>query len=115
MIFNKFDTVGRHLHEPCRHFPSESRRVIDVAVGIIVGLRGCSENDAFNEIAQEVHRTGVPLGRVAAALVAIASTSDRESASTVGDQRLWIDLLPLLPGPVSGRGRTAAAPSHARS
>ncbi len=34
--------------------------MIDVAVGIIVGLRGCSENDAFNEIAQEVHRTGVP-------------------------------------------------------
>jgi AmiR/NasT family two-component response regulator len=26
-----------------------SRRVIDLAIGILMGLRGCSEQDAFND------------------------------------------------------------------
>lgn len=28
-----------------------SRRVIDVAIGILIGLRGCSQREAFEELA----------------------------------------------------------------
>jgi AmiR/NasT family two-component response regulator len=34
-----------------RHADTFSRSVIDVAVGVLVALRRCSEREAFNEIA----------------------------------------------------------------
>jgi hypothetical protein len=52
-----------------------SRRVIDVATGILVGLRGCSDQQAFDELVRVVHETGVGIGRLAAGLVALASGS----------------------------------------
>jgi len=52
-----------------------SRRVIDVATGILVGLRGCSDHEAFDELVRVVHDTGVGIGRLAAGLVALASGS----------------------------------------
>jgi hypothetical protein len=84
----------------------ESRTVIDVAVGILVGVRGCSQHDAFSEIAQKVHQSGVPLSRVAAALVAMASPSDRLSREDAARQHLWGELQPLLPGSGHARIRT---------
>ncbi len=50
-----------------------SRRVIDVATGILVGLRGCSEHEAFDELVRVVHETGIGIGRLASGLVALAS------------------------------------------
>jgi len=52
-----------------------SRRVIDVATGILVGLRGCSDDEAFAELVCGVHETGIGIGRLAAGLVALASGS----------------------------------------
>jgi hypothetical protein len=52
-----------------------SRRVIDVATGILIGLRGCSDHEAFDELVQVVHQTGIGIGRLAAGLVALASGS----------------------------------------
>ena len=52
-----------------------SRRVIDVATGILVGLRGCSDHEAFAELVRVVNETGVGIGRLAAGLVALASGS----------------------------------------
>jgi hypothetical protein len=52
-----------------------SRRVIDVAIGILVGLRGCSDHEAFDELVRVVHQTGIGIGRLAAGLVAVASGS----------------------------------------
>jgi ANTAR domain len=52
-----------------------SRRVIDVAIGILVGLRGCSDQEAFDELVRVVHQTGIGIGRLAAGLVALASGS----------------------------------------
>jgi hypothetical protein len=43
-----------------------SRRVIDVAIGILIGLRGCSDIEAFDELVRVVHQTGVGIGRLAA-------------------------------------------------
>jgi len=52
-----------------------SRRVIDVATGLLVGLRGCTDHDAFEELVRVMHQTGVGIGRLAAGLVALASGS----------------------------------------
>lgn len=47
---------------------STSRREIDLATGILVGLRGCSERDAFTELVAVVQHTGIGLGSIARAL-----------------------------------------------
>jgi hypothetical protein len=68
-----------------------SRRVIDVATGILVGLRGCSDQEAFDELVRVVHLTGVGLGRLAAGLVAVASgTSSSEHAEAF---TVWGELI----------------------
>ena len=52
-----------------------SRQVIDIAVGILIGLRGCSRGQAFDELVHVVHQTGIGLGAIASGLVAVASGS----------------------------------------
>jgi hypothetical protein len=52
-----------------------SRRVIDVATGILVALRGCTDKEAFDELVRVVNQTGIGIGRLAAGLVAVASGS----------------------------------------
>ncbi|AMO62321.1 response regulator with putative antiterminator output domain [Mycolicibacterium phlei] len=52
-----------------------SRTVIDHAVGVLVGLRGCSPDEAFAELVRVVRQTGIGIGSVAAGLVAVASGS----------------------------------------
>ncbi|BBY15187.1 ANTAR domain-containing protein [Mycolicibacterium litorale] len=68
-----------------------SRRVIDIAIGILVGLRGCTERQAFDELVAVVKETGLGLSRVATGLVALAagsSSADHAEAFTV-----WGDLI----------------------
>ncbi|MBO0678217.1 ANTAR domain-containing protein [Mycolicibacterium sp. S2-37] len=63
-----------------------SRRVIDIAIGILVGLRGCSERQAFDELVSVVRETGLGIGRVAGGLVALAggsASADHAEAFTV--------------------------------
>jgi hypothetical protein len=48
-----------------------SRRVIDIAVGVLCGLRGYSEREAFNELVEAVRCTGVGIGSLSAALIAL--------------------------------------------
>jgi hypothetical protein len=48
-----------------------SRRVIDIAVGVLVGLRGYTEGKAFDELVEAVHSTGIGVGSLAAALIAL--------------------------------------------
>jgi hypothetical protein len=53
-----------------------SRRVIDIAIGILMGLRGCSEKDAFEDLANAVRETGIGLGGLAGALVDLVANSE---------------------------------------
>ena len=75
-----------------------SRREIDMAIGVLVGLRQCSEREAFNEIAAAVGETGVGLSSICRALVDLASgtTGRFDHSSVVVD--IWGDL-------VDARGR----------
>jgi hypothetical protein len=68
-----------------------SRRVIDIAVGILVGLRGYSDREAFEEIVRVVNQTGVGIGSLAAGLVALASGSS--SAGHAEAFAAWGELL----------------------
>jgi hypothetical protein len=68
-----------------------SRRVIDMAIGILVGLRGCNDQEAFDELVRVVHQTGVGIGRLAAGLVAVASGS--ASAEHVEAFTAWGELI----------------------
>ena len=52
-----------------------SRRVLDEAVGILVGCRRCTPDRAFDEIVAAVKETGVGLGPLTAGLVGLASGS----------------------------------------
>jgi hypothetical protein len=52
-----------------------SRRTVDVAVGILIGLRGYSDREAFDELVGVVNRTGLGIFSVAASLVAVAAAS----------------------------------------
>ena len=72
---------------------STSRREIDLAIGILVGLRGCSERDAFAELVAVVQHTGIGLGSIARALVAIASSSDESVPHQTEAFDAWADLL----------------------
>jgi hypothetical protein len=68
-----------------------SRRVIDVAIGILIGLRGCSEREAFDELVRVVNQTGVGIGTLAAGLVALAAGSS--SAEHAEAFSAWGDLI----------------------
>jgi ANTAR domain-containing protein len=68
-----------------------SRQVIDIATGILVGLRGCSRREAFDELVRVMHQTGIGIGGVAAGLVALATDDwSADEAETFG---AWRDLL----------------------
>jgi ANTAR domain-containing protein len=77
-----------------------SRRTVDIAVGILVGLRGCSDQEAFAELVGVVNRTGVGIFSVAASLVAIAagssSADDSEAFNAWGELIRRARLAPLV-------------------
>ena len=68
-----------------------SRRVIDLATGILVALRGCTDREAFEELVSVVHQTGIGIGRLAAGLVAVASGSS--SAEHAEAFTVWGELI----------------------
>jgi len=79
------------------HTVDTSRRVIDLATGILVGLRGCSEREAFAELVAVVQRTGIGLGSLARALVAIVGSSDDAAPYQSEAFDAWADLLAARP------------------
>jgi ANTAR domain len=71
-----------------------SRTVIDVAIGVLVGWRGCSPREAFEELAGAVRETGVGIGSIARALVDLASGTDPSAPHRAVALRLWGDAMP---------------------
>ena len=68
-----------------------SRKVIDTAIGVLVGLRGCSPAEAFTELVQVTRQTGIGIGSIASGLVAIASGTS--SADNVDAFNIWGELI----------------------
>ncbi|WP_460356059.1 ANTAR domain-containing protein [Mycobacterium sp. ZZG] len=78
-----------------------SRQVIDIAIGILIGLRGYSRGEAFDELVRVVRQTGIGLGAIASGLVAVASGS--ASADHAEAFNAWGELI------MTGRGAALAA------
>ena len=68
-----------------------SRKVIDTAIGVLVGLRGCSPGDAFTELVQVTRQTGIGIGTIASGLVAVASGTS--SADNIDAFNIWGELI----------------------
>lgn len=65
-----------------------SRRTIDHAVGVLIGLRGCTQEAAFDELVAAVRRSNRSLSEVASALVTAAGGR----GDGVGPSHIWADL-----------------------
>ena len=70
-----------------------SRHVIDVAIGVLMGLRRCSERQAFNEIAAAVSETGVGLKSICRGLIGLLSGTIDSSDNRPEVVELWGDLV----------------------
>ncbi|WP_231639635.1 ANTAR domain-containing protein [Mycobacterium sp. Marseille-P9652] len=71
----------------------QASRVLDTAVGILVGWRRCSTDAAFRELIGVSERHEVPIFALAAALVALASRdADRppaDAAARLAAEKEW--------------------------
>jgi hypothetical protein len=70
-----------------------SRTKIDVAVGILVGLRGCAPDEAFAELVKVVQHAGIGIGSMARALVDLAGGRSGTSANYAEAFNAWGELL----------------------
>ena len=76
-----YERATTHGQQSVRPVHGENSRVVDTAVGILIGWHRCSTHTAFRELASVSDRYDVPIVEMAAALVNLASrgTSGRDS------------------------------------
>jgi hypothetical protein len=73
----------------------ETRREIEVAIGVLMGLRGCSHGEAVNEYLDAVHETGTRAPELGRALIDLASGDESSSPHRTEAQRRWGHLVTL--------------------
>jgi hypothetical protein len=59
----------------------QGRRALDLAQGILIGLRRCTTEAAFDELVTVAHRHGVSVSAVASALMMLATRTAAEADS----------------------------------
>jgi hypothetical protein len=79
----------------------QGRRMLDTAEGVLIGLRSCDVDAAFDELVRAARTHDVPIFSMAAALVELATGSD-DAADIAADaqtaaQRQWGGLLDASP------------------
>ncbi|GAA2415803.1 ANTAR domain-containing protein [Mycolicibacterium llatzerense] len=73
-----------------------SVRALDRAEGVLMALRRCSCQDAFDELLEAARRQHVPVFAIALALVALVDGTDlsnHDPVATAAADRQWGDLL----------------------
>jgi hypothetical protein len=77
--------------------PQEGRRTLDLAEGILIGLRRYSTEAAFKELVSVAGRHGLSVSVVASALVAVATgeavRQATPSAAEIAVELKWNELL----------------------
>jgi hypothetical protein len=68
-------------------YPPESMRIVETAVGILVGWHRCSTRAAFNELTAVSERRRIPICSMASALVTLASRGANPQASGTAAQQ----------------------------
>lgn len=81
------------MTDSSRRADPASRRVIDVAIGILMGLRGCSERAAFDDLVKAVHETGVGPSALATALAHLVGGTGDGVAHQTEAALMWGHLL----------------------
>ncbi len=81
-----------HLEPHRQQLPQLSRRNLDLAIGALMAIRGCSEHEAFQEIADAVHQTGIGLGSHVGSLLTLISGGSEETAHA-GALSYWRPLI----------------------
>lgn len=71
-----------------------SRRSIDLAIGILMGLRRCSEREAFDDLVNAVYETGVGPGALARALMELIGGASQSDPHRSDAARMWGYLVP---------------------
>ncbi|MCW2690326.1 MAG: putative RNA-binding protein [Mycobacterium sp.] len=69
-------TQARSIHD----LAPDGRRVLDLAEGVLIALRRCWPDAAFDELIAVAQRHGVSVSAVASALVALATDENRAAA-----------------------------------
>lgn len=69
--------IPGHNYRPAEH---RSRREIDQAIGVVMGIRRCSAEQALTEITGVVRASGVGLGGVSRALLGLVSGDVSQAA-----------------------------------
>jgi hypothetical protein len=72
----------------------ESRTDIEIAIGVLMGLRGCPQNEAVGEFTSAVHEMGLDSAELGRALVDMASGNDNSPVQAEVQHR-WRHLLAL--------------------
>ncbi|MCV7423994.1 ANTAR domain-containing protein [Mycobacterium yunnanensis] len=62
-------------------------------MGVLVGLRGCSPEEAFAELARVVNGSGIGIGRISGALVDLARGASGSSAEHAEAFSAWGTLI----------------------
>ena len=75
----------------------DGRRILDLAEGVLMGLRRYSSSDAFEDLVRVASRHGLSVSVVAAALVALAAgdtdAAERNPAAALAADLEWSGLL----------------------
>lgn len=71
-----------HVYAP------SARGMIDLAIGVLIGLRGCDETDAFRELLHTANTHNVSPFQLGRALVAIASHVSTDAEATTPAHRI---------------------------
>ncbi len=103
-------SVNRNRTSVGRGRAPEGRRVLDLAEGILIGLRRYSSEAAFGDLVAVAYRHDITVSAAASALVAVATGGTEVTDVNPGDvviaQHEWCRLLPALSG--QNAGDTAA-------
>lgn len=76
-------------YRPAEH---RSRREIDMAIGVLMGVRRCSAGDALEVLADATRASGVGLGGVSRALLTVVSGDVESADQTVAHWNAVLDL-----------------------
>lgn len=86
--------IQAHRYRPGDH---RSRREIDLAIGVLIGMRRCSAHQALETLVEATRVTGVGLGAVSGTLLTVV-TGDAERWTVDKTSDHWRALLELPTG-----------------
>lgn len=84
-----------HSYRPGEH---RSRREIDLAIGVLMGVRGCSAEKALETLVDATRVSGVGLGGVSRTLLSVISGDGDPSRPTAAEALAHWNALLELPG-----------------